>query len=375
MSLNSLKDSFLNRIMQLIRDKRILYLGIVVGLIPSVIIVNTLYREKVQSWKQQAGYMFKQSLEIELQERDTAFLHYKVFTGQSNLSLDSRPSETIKLMTDSGEREYVVPKEKYENSLVKETLKRCIISYILEDTPLIPDTLNAIWDSLLVASGVSMNSYARISVTDMDGCTSVGYSKGVLESLPADSLLTYYLGERCEVEATAYVSYGWWAVFGIWEYLLFFLLWIIIMLLFIMSKSIILMLKEKLNAHAPIIIETKVPVIAVGIQEPHVYQLEDGVFFDAEQKVLSNSVKNIAMRTQAVGLLELFLKSKDCRLSISEIDKSLWPDGSGTGDRIHSAISRLRSPLSEVTHLYIEYKNGVYQLKSSICDKRMKERI
>lgn len=59
MSLNSLKDSFLNRIMQLIRDKRILYLGIVVGLIPSVIIVNTLYREKVQSWKQQAGYMFK----------------------------------------------------------------------------------------------------------------------------------------------------------------------------------------------------------------------------------------------------------------------------------------------------------------------------
>ena len=111
----------------------------------------------------------------------------------------------------------------------------------------------------------------------------------------------------------------------------------------------------------------------MGIEEPHVYQLEDGVFFDAKQKVLSNSVKNIAMRTQAVGLLELFLKSKDCRLSISEIDKSLWPDGSGTGDRIRSAISRLRSPLSEVTHLYIEYKNGVYQLKSSICDKRMKE--
>lgn len=373
MSINSFKYGLLYRIMQLIRDKRTLYLGIVIGLILSVIIVNTVYSKKVQSWKEQAGDMFKQSLEIELQKRDTAFLHYKVFTGQSNFSLDNRPSDTIKLMTDSGVREYIVPKEKYENSLVKETLKRCIISYILEDAPLIPDTLNAIWDSLLVASDISMNSYVCISVTDLDECTSAAYSKGTLESLPADSLLTYYLGERCEVEATAYVSYDWWHVFGIWDNSLIFLLWVVLLLLFIISKSIILMLREKFNTHNQIVIETKVPVIAVEIEESYVYQLEDGVFFDTEQKVLNNSVKSIAMSGQTVCLLELFLKSKDCRLSISEIDKGLWSDGSGTGDRIHSAISRLRKPLSEITHLYIEYKNGVYQLKSSICDERVKE--
>lgn len=367
-----MKHNIQKSIMRFISGKKILYLGVVVSFIITATIADALYISKVQSWKQQAGIMFKQSLEIELQKRDTAFVHYKVFMGQINWYLDNRPSDTLRLITDSGEREYIITKEKYENSLVKETLKRCIISDILEANPLIPDVLNEVWDSLLVSSGILMNSYTRILVANLNECTAASCTKGILDSFPVDSLLTYYLGECCEVEATGYVFYDWRDVFSIWEYLLLFILWIVIILLFDITTKGTLMLKEKLSTQDNVSIETKTPVITVKMEESHIYQLEERIFFDTKRKTLNNADGTIKISAQIAGLLELFLSSEDCRLTISEIDKGLWPDGSGTQDRIRSAISRLRSSLGEVTHLYIEYKNGVYQLKSSIYNEKAK---
>ena len=92
---------------------------------------------------------------------------------------------------------------------MKEGLKRSILSILLEDYPLIPDTLNKMWDSLLVSTDIPVKTRTRVSVTDFQERTSVAHSENISGLLSADSLLSYYLGERCEVEATGFISYGW----------------------------------------------------------------------------------------------------------------------------------------------------------------------
>ncbi|MBS6237801.1 MAG: hypothetical protein KH897_05310 [Bacteroides sp.] len=110
----------------------------VASLILTATLVDVLYGKRIQSWKRQTGVMFKQSLELELQKRDT--VHYKIFVKQANLSLDNRPLYTLR--NDSGKQICDVPKIKYDNSLVKGVLKRYIVSNLLEESPLLPDTLN-----------------------------------------------------------------------------------------------------------------------------------------------------------------------------------------------------------------------------------------
>ena len=71
-------------------------------------------------------------------------------------------------------------------------------------------------------------------------------------------------------------------------------------------------------------------------------------------------------------MLKLFLESEECRLSTSEIDRALWLDSSGTQDRIHSVIRRLRRSLDGMTHFYIDYENDVYQLKNTAPEEKVK---
>lgn len=72
-------------------------------------------------------------------------------------------------------------------------------------------------------------------------------------------------------------------------------------------------------------------------------------------------------------LLKLFLESEGYRLSTGKIDEALWPDGSGTQDRIYTVIRRLRKSLDGITHLVVDYENDVYQLKSSAVDEIAKD--
>lgn len=63
-------------------------------------------------------------------------------------------------------------------------------------------------------------------------------------------------------------------------------------------------------------------------------------------------------------LLQGFLKAENYRLSVNEIMELLWPDGTGTLDRVHTTIRRLRQNLSEISDWQIENGNYGYQLKS-----------
>ena len=66
---------------------------------------------------------------------------------------------------------------------------------------------------------------------------------------------------------------------------------------------------------------------------------------------------------QSALLLKLFLRKENHRLSTAEIEQELW-NGSGTIDKIHKVIQRLRAELRKVSpELTIKNVNGDYELK------------
>lgn len=69
-------------------------------------------------------------------------------------------------------------------------------------------------------------------------------------------------------------------------------------------------------------------------------------------------------------LLRGFLDAKDCRLSNDEIMELLWPDGTGTSEKVHTNIKRLREYLSQNTDWTIENERLAYQLKKAISSKK-----
>ena len=99
------------------------------------------------------------------------------------------------------------------------------------------------------------------------------------------------------------------------------------------------------------------------------------MFFDTEEKVLKDARLTKKLAPQVAYLLKLFLESEGYRLSTGKIDEALWPDGSGTQDRIYTVIRRLRNSLDGITHLVVDYENDVYQLKSSAVDEIAKDSV
>lgn len=62
-------------------------------------------------------------------------------------------------------------------------------------------------------------------------------------------------------------------------------------------------------------------------------------------------------------LLQGFLDAKEHRLPNDEILRLLWPDGTGTLDKLHQNIKRLRHCLSQISICTIEHENFAYRFK------------
>ncbi len=68
------------------------------------------------------------------------------------------------------------------------------------------------------------------------------------------------------------------------------------------------------------------------------------------------------LTSQSARLLEIFLQAEEHGLSTSDISEKLWSNGSGTREKIHTLIYRLRKSISGVTPLEIKLKEDAYYL-------------
>lgn len=238
--------------------------------------------------------------------------------------------------------------------------KRSPFSETLVNMPLNADSLNRLWRESLYNINIPMHTSVRISRLNGNS-----YNSGSsFEPLPKDSLFSFYLGPHHEVEITGFVSYRWWNVFdGRLPVMLILLLAGYFIPGFLFVKILQSSNSSWFKKQIPVSEEGKRIDVVVTAERLLVYQLEEDVFFDVHQRVLKRKEDVEKLTPQQGVLLEAFLKADQYKLTPKEIDMLLWPNGSGTAERLYTAICRLRKSLERISSFQVDCQIDIYQLK------------
>lgn len=365
-----LRKSFLGRI------------GIIVCAVATGVYVYTLYRDcmrRAAEWNVQAQDAFVEALGEELLKRKDISISVMSVGTSGMATLEIPYQDTVTVRSRYGEHKYWNPRVKFDNSVIKETHKRMLLSCVLEKSPLDPAALNRSWDSLLVEKSIAAVTGIRLSTTDLLKKTSVVYSPDSTQVLRGDSLLSRYLGFRCEVEATGFVSYPWRQLLEAGPSVApLLLLWGCFFLLLLCHRRIAAFLRRRFMKKETVAYEEKIVIARKMypeevVEQPRYYELADGTLLDVKENCLSNGGKVQRLRPQSVVLLKLFLSSKHHRLTAEEIDWELWK-GKGTPNQLNVALSRLRGDLKEISLLVIVLEKEYYCLKMpDFIDKKHPE--
>ena len=333
------------------------------------------YNERKKEWNAIARETFGTSLKIELDKLDEDSVLIIDDPTTTHHKLTERIPDSVVLQTEFGRRVYRIPRYKYENSYFKDGEKNMICTVLLKNHPFSVDILQQHWDSLLNSKQVKVRSGIRCVTTDFLEQTDTVFSHTQKSYEEVDSLLTYYFGVHCEVEATGYISYSVCRVLGgwriLWSFLCPWLLWGLgygwydsLRRLFpVRTKKTVIEKRE-------VIVEKPVYKVEMdNAAEVFIYDLGDGVYFDSRQRTLYRNDEKEIIAPQLSILLKQFLKSPRHCLSMEEIDESMW-HGGGNSAKLYKLIQRLRTALEQMTDLTIRNDgSGVYRL----CKKNNKD--
>lgn len=335
-----------------------------------VYVLYSNYKEQIPRWNTLAKETFVEALNLEVQRRGGIVVQFVAVDHPEVKTLAPPFKSPVTLTSKYGTHEYEIPHVKFDNSLIKDTERRMLLSYVLEKHPLNVDTLNLFWNSLLSEKSVVANTGIRLSTTDLLKKTSIVYSSDSIKVLQGDSLLSRYIGFRCEVEATGFIAYDWWQVLKVWPpIMILLLLWLCFFLLLLYYKQITSFLRQKLMKKETVVCihEKKIFVerkmhLEEEVGQTGLYELADGTILDSEKGILLNGEKMRQLRPQIIVLLKLFLRTENYRLTAEEIDKELWK-GRGNPNKLYAVIHRLREALEGISSLVVEYKDEHYCLK------------
>ena len=158
---------------------------------------------------------------------------------------------------------------------MKGGIQRGLLTALLDESPLDADSLHGTWNKLLKESDIFLKTHTRITVWDFQEQPSSAFSKNVQKFSQTDSLLSYYMGFRCEVEATGYASCEWWWLLSDWRLLAIGGVCAGIELLFFIFGK---MYCYRKNRQPEEVEQEGLPVIVVTAEQSPVYQLEEHTF-------------------------------------------------------------------------------------------------
>ena len=327
--------------------------------------------KQVAEWNEGAKAAFEEALWTEVNKRAEVPI-YSSSSGEHGVTtLNARIPDSVSVMTVEGFRMYKIDKEKYEQSLIKETRKRAHLSTLFSEYPLFVDSLSMHWNNLLKVKEIPVQSNIRYVYTDLDLRNDTIYGKAN-HYLCLDSLTVSYLGFRCEHELVAFVSYPHWLLDLSWDaYVWLIAPWIFLVLLVVFYTPIEYFYRSKFIKEK--IVEKEIHVADVEIEKAKTFRLQDGSLFDTFSGTLTKGGLSKQLPPQSVLLLKLFLRKENHHLSPSEIDQELWK-GQGTTDQLHKAIQRLRIDLKKVSsEVVVKSVNGDYELKQPISSKNLEK--
>jgi len=327
--------------------------------------IYNAHGRQVAEWNEGAKAAFEEALWMEVDKRSEIPIFHYSSEHPGMKTLNAKIPETVRMMTPEGFLTYKIERKKYDLSLIKDTERRGHLGALLEMYPLSIDTLLIQWDSLLANRQVPGRSLIRYIYTDWelrDDTICVPVDEKMVHS---DSLITRYLGFRCEHELVGYVSHPSW-LSGLsrsnWYWLI--VIWGAFVILVISYSSIESLFQRKFVEEK--IVEKEIYVADVHINKADVFRLPDGTLFDSFAKVLSKDGIQHNIQPQTASLLKLFLSKSDLKVTSEEICWGLWK-AKREKDKLYSAIRRLRNDLKAVNSvLVVSCTDRVYELKSPI---------
>lgn len=331
----------------------------IIGVIGACVTGYFLYQDRMAYWKQCARDAFPVALKQELEERSGISVYFAV-SDSTFLSKDLEESKIVSLESKYGKREYVIPYFKHCHNIESNSRQRGLYSVILEEYPLNASELNEVWDSLLADIGFRGKISTRVSVTDLLEHETCTYSDN--RYIKADSLISYYMGARCEVGVTGYIHCSWWDVYTVKDVILLSFLIGGCLLLFFFNKYIVRFYYRFFVKEIPVKAAKDIPA--------HIYRLDDNLFFDVYTRELYYADAKEILTPQMAILLQGFLDAKDYKLTIEEIEQQVWPGEVVITSRVHAAIKRLHACLAKVSNWTIENGYLAYQLKSPVSSKK-----
>ena len=338
------------------------------------------YRKQVAEWKEGAKAAFGEALWLEVNKRsEIPFYSYSSEDG-GMMTLNERIPDSVSVITADGLWRYKIDRYKYDNSLIKETLRRGDLGALLEMYPLSIDSLSVHWNNILFEKQLFVRNQLRYIYTDLKLQNDTVYSVADKRLSGFDSLTVKYLGFRCEHELVAFVSYPYWLLgLSMGDYCILLLPWILLTLLFVCYPNLESLAKQKMThekviektveVEKEVIVEKEIYVVDVQMNKDCIFHLPDGTVFDSLVGILMKDGLQQRLQPQSVSLLKLFLGKEDHLLTSDEICMKLWGD-TGYADRLRSAISRLRNDLNAVkSESLVSCSYGVYELIFPISSK------
>lgn len=324
------------------------------------------YQVRRQNWNERMHTALFSVLKDNMEKCGKEDVYMASHSYSKRNSKDDIP-KIVTMDVGEGPKEYIVPAYKHYNNIEENPTERLFDSIILEEHPLKADSLNILWDSLLVRNGISCYCNIRVSVIDLSGGISTAYAKDSRYLSVSDSLFSFYIGYRCEAEVTAFASpFSYWRNLTLWDWATFFFLLLAGVYIYwnwIINNKRSVGSCECDNTES-IPVERKAPVAVVRETASCIYQLGDDVWFDSTNRLLRRGSQIKILLPQVSALLLGLLEADGYCMSISDICLLLWPDGSGRSERVHTVAGRLRASLTEISsQISIISGNSRYQLK------------
>ena len=328
------------------------------------------YEAHVSSFTEEARPQFFRVLELELVKRkDKAQRVCSNREGEVMSKREMVKDTVIFIRSGAGERKYAIPLHRRENNIEMIPEYRMTQSGILYEYPLEADTVLKAWQKSLTASDFRLS--VRVGVTDFSEKETFSYAGDTACLADADSLFSYYIGMRSEVEITGFAH-------GVWYRMLTAEQWAILASLFVFTLGITMCICcfRVVGNRCRACLHRVFPLQAfsddaagVSNEAPSSPLRVLGLKFHPDSLLLEGNKGSRKLPPQQASLFLTFANAAEYRLSKAEITTLLWPDGNFNDHSLHAAISRLRKELRSCGDVGILDLNAVYQLRKSINEE------
>ena len=209
------------------KSKIKIIMSLAAALLAAGIVAYVLYGKRADEWRQVAGRTLENAVKEEVNRRLLELGGNIPFSshGSYKALVESDFPLTIDVTTEQGSKQYTITWEESQRNIAKDRDTRTRHTMLFLNHPFSPDTLNRTWNDSLRLAGFFGKGLLRVNILDLNsGERHCVYAGDSLEVARADSLSQLNMGYACEIEVTSFLSYHWWQVYAVVD-------WVILLLL------------------------------------------------------------------------------------------------------------------------------------------------